>query len=344
MKHTKLIIASILVLAVLVALPALALEPIYVGRVTLEDMPENWNPVGPEAAGKDAILALTGEPLYRVTESGELLPAQAAQLPEDVTAEYAGRYGIPADAARGYAFAIGIREDACWEDGKAVTAADWYFTANKLLETDSFPLEIANYRSFLRGETGPAEQVISLKKAGFASVSEAEAAGHTVFYIDITHFWGVDAGWRRISDRTPLEDAAIPSGCEEMYLTAEYLYRNYLSDSGSQKMFQKEFVGIAAAEGEKLTAADVGLVAEENRLVLVLSEPAAASYVAAKMADLMPVRPGIYDDAYGTDGHYCACGAYRIASVTKEEISLEPNPYWNGEPAEFQTVRCRADG
>ena len=61
----------------------------------------------------------------------------------------------------------------------------------------------------------------------FSSVSQAEAAGYTDFYIDITHFWGMDAGWLRVTDSTPLKDAAIPSGCEEMYLTAEYLYRNF---------------------------------------------------------------------------------------------------------------------
>lgn len=344
MKRTKRFLVLGLILAALVALPALASEPEYVGLVSLEAMPENWNPLEEETPEAAALLALTAEPLYRVTGEGELTPAQAAGLPVDVTAEYAGFYGIPKWAVRGYAFAIDIREGASWEDGKAVSAADWYFTVEKLLEADRFPLELANYRAFLWGDTKPSREIISLKDAGFSSVMEAEAAGYSDFYVDVTHFWGLDAGWLQITDRTPLVDAAIPSGCEEMYLTAEYIYQKYLCDQGSQSMFQSEFVGIPLSEGEKLTVADVGLIPEENGLVLILQEPATAGYVAAVLADLLPVPSDRYDAAYGSAGNYAACGPYRIAAVTKDELTLEPNPCWTGAAEKFKIIRCRAVG
>lgn len=338
MKHTKRLVALLLVFAALAAIPVLAaeLEPIRVGVMTLDEIPEDLNAADadPNAA---AVLALTGQTLYAVTESGEILPSQAA-LPVDVTAEYAGTYGIPQAAKRGYAFAIDIREDACWEDGKGVSGADWYHTVMLLMEEGRFPLEIANHQAYLRGETKPSDQIISLKEAGFSSAMEAEADGHNDFYIDVTHFWGLDAGWLRITDRSRLEDAAIPSGCEEMYLTAEYLYRTYLGDNGSQSMFQSEFIGIPLVEGEKLTLADVGLTAEENRLVVILQEPAAASYVAAALAELMPVRPG------SEAGSYVSCGPYRIVSAGKDELILEPNPHWTGEPAAYEIIKCRTSG
>ena len=162
--------------------------------------------------------------------------------------------------------------------------------------------------------------------------------------MDITHFWGLDAGWLRITDSTRLQDEAIPSGAEEMYLTAEYIYRNYLSDEGSQKIFQSEFVGIPVTEGEKLTVMDVGILAEGNRITLIFPEPTTSGSVAVALAEMIPLRPSSYDEAYGTAEHYTACGPYRIVSADEKEIVLESNPHWTGEEAEFQIVRIRKRG
>ena len=346
MKQIKRFLAMGLILACLIAVPVLATElpPIFVGKVTLAQLPENWNPLAQRSDAAEAILKLTAEGLYSVSADGEIRANQAASLPVDVTAEYAGSYGIPKRAVRGYAFAIDIREDAFWEVGKAVSAADWYFTVEKLLEADKFPLEIANYRAFLQGDTKPAQKIISLKDAGFSSAMEAEAAGYSDFYVDVTHFWGLEAGWLRITDSTPLKDEAIPSGAEEMYLTAEYIYQKYLCDQGSQSMFQSEFVGIPVEAGEKLAITDVGLLAEGNRMVLILPGPTTAGSVALALSDILPVRPSSFGEDYGTAGHYLSCGPYRITSVTAEEILLEPNPHWTGTPAEFKIIRCRAAG
>lgn len=346
MKQMKRMLVFALILVLITAVPVLATElpPLYVGKVTLEQLPENWNPMGQPDAAAEAIWKLTAEGLYSLSAEGEIQPEQAASLPVDVTAEYASTFGIPKRAVRGYAFAIDIREGASWEDGKTVSAADWYFTMEKLLEADRFPLEIANYREYLRGDTKPARQIVSLKDAGFASVAEAEAAGHQDFYVDITHFWGLDAGWLRVTDSTPLQDEAIPSGAEEMYLTAEYIYRKYLSDAGSQKMFQSEFVGIPVEAGEKLAITDVGIIAEGSRIVLILPEPTTSGTVALALSQILPVRPSAFDESYGTADHYVSCGLYRITSATAEEILLEPNPHWTGAPAEFKIVRCRAEG
>ena len=339
-----LIFAAVCAIPVPAAEPESSLPPIYVGVQNLEHLPQSWNPLEPCDGDQQTILHLTGETLYRVDETGMVIPAQAEAHPVDVTEEFAGTYGIPRTAVRGYAFSLEIREDARWEDGKTVSAADWFFTVERLLESGSFPLEIVNYDAFRQGATKPSDQIISLKDAGFGSMAEAEAAGHKDFYIDLDGFWGLETGWLRISDRTRLLDAAIPSGCEEMYLTAEYLYRNYLSDSGSQKMFQSEFLGIPVSAGKQLTMGDVGLIAMDDRLVLILQEPTTAGFVSAALTELVPVRPSGYSDHYGTADSYVSCGPYRIVSVSGDEIRMEPNPHWTGTPAEFKIVCCRADG
>lgn len=334
-----------LVLSLLLVIPAAATEteapapetlpPIYVGVATLPAIPENRDPLGADAAGKQELLVLISEPLFRL-EAGSPVPAQAAALPVDVTEAFAGQYGIPANAARGYAFAISPREGAAWENGRPVTAADWYFTVEQLLKQERFPLEIANYEAYLREDTNPAGEIISLMEAGYSSVTEAEAAGHRDFYVETETFWGLDdTGWFRITDRTRLFDAAIPSGCEEMFVTPAYLYRKYLA-GGSLAMFQSEFVGIPAEPGEKLTWDQVGLVQQEDRLVLILQNPSTSGSVALAMTGLYPVEA----QSYGSADPVIGCGPYRISESGPEQLLLEPNPHWTGTAAEFETLRC----
>lgn len=311
------------------------LPPIYVGVMNLPGIPENWDPLGAESAGKQELLELVSEPLFRL-EAGSPVPAQAAGLPADVTAEFVGQYGIPANVFRGHAFALSIREGAAWENGRPVTAADWYYTVEQLLKQEAFPLEIANYRAYLRGDTQPAKEIVSLMEAGFSSVAEAEAAGCNDFYVETTVFWGLDdTGWFRVTDRTRLFDAAIPSGCEEMFVTPAYLYQTYLA-GGSLASFQSEFVGIPANEGEKLTWDQVGLLLQEDRLVLILQEPTTAGSVALALTGLYPVEKQSYEAAAPVP----ACGPYRVRETAANQILLEPNPHWTGAAAEFETVRC----
>ena len=119
-----------------------------------------------------------------------------------------------------------------------------------------------------------------------------------------------------------------------MFISPAYLYRRYLA-SGSLAIFQTEFVGIPAVEGERISRDQVGLVAEEHRLVLILQESSTPEYVALKLAGLHPV-PESYDESAAVP----ACGPYRVAEVTENEILLEPNPCWSGGEAECETIRC----
>lgn len=316
------------------------LPPIFIGIRELSHVPESWNPMDVPDADQEAILALTSQPLYRLGTDGSVMPVQATDLPVDVTAEFAGCYGVPGDAVRGYAFAIELREGLFWDNGREVTASDWLYTIEKQMELDAFPLEISNYQAYLRGDTGPAEQIISLMDAGYNSLEEAETAGIRDFYVDTTYFWGLDTGWRRATDRTPLLDEAIPSGCEEMYVTPAYLFREYLSSTGSQAMFQSEFVGIPAEKGAPMTMDDVGLFVEDNKLMLILQQQTTATHVALTLSGLYPVPQGTDVAHYGTAANYHSCGQYRVESASAQEIILIPNPHWTGEPAEFEFVRC----
>lgn len=339
MRRMKQIAAILVILAL--ALPVAAAEasaslpPLVVGVRTLTELPESWSPLEERNADQNAILELTGEPLYRLYD-GMAVPAQASEMPVDVTAEFAGRYNIPAQATRGYAFSVTLRDGIFWEDGRKLTLSDWAYTMEKQLEQDLFPLEIANYRAYLRGDTAPAEEIVSLMDAGFGSVEEAEEAGIFDFYVDTTNFWGLETGWQRSTGRNRLFDAAIPSGCEEMYVTPAYLYREYLGKTGTQTMFQSEFVGIPVQSGEKLTMNDVGIVVDGDRLVLVLQEQTTVTHLAVVLTDVYPVPSGSDGDVY------VSCGPYSVAAIETDEIVLTPNPYWTGAAAAYEQIVCRA--
>ena len=346
MKKMKRFLTLLCLILMILTLPVSATEtatlpPRYIGVWQMSGMPDRWSPLEARNGDQEAILSLTAEPLYRLGNDGSVECAQAVELPVDVTAEFSGSYGIPEYAGRGYAFAIELRAGTFWEDGKTLTAADWCYTVEMLLAQEKFPLELALYQAFLRGDTHPAQKIVRLMDAGFESVAEAEAAGVRDFYVDTTYFWGLDTGWRRTTDRTRLFDGAIPSGCEEMYVTAAYLYRQYLSDTGSEKMFQSEFVGIPEEKGEVLTMNDVGLLVRDNRLILILQEPATATHVALALTGLYPMPQGTDAAQYGSAAAYSSCGPYRIESVTDAEIMLVPNEYWTGELVEYETVFCR---
>ena len=349
MKHTKRIAIALCLVLTVLALPVAATEPPaptlaprMEGVMELTQVPESWSPLGELNDDQRAILSLTSEMLYRPDSDGRIQPAQAAELPVDVTAQFAGDYGIPKTAVRGYAFAISLREGACWDDGRVLTAGDWTYTLEMLLKQDLLPLDIANYDAYRQGETGPAAQIVSLEEAGYKSMEEAQAAGIRDFYVETNVFWALDAGWLRTTDRTRLYDPAIPSGCEEMYVTPAYLFQRHLSNTGDLKYFQKEFVGVPAADGEAMTMEDVGLLVWEDQLVLILQERTTASALALALSGFYPIQQGANPDRYGTAGYYTGCGPYRIVSATAEEILMIPSSFWTGETAdvELELVRC----
>ena len=346
MKNTKrffmLLCALMLLILPVSAAESATLAPRVEGVLELTQIPESWSPLGEQNHDQRAILSLTSETLYKIDGQGQIQPAQAAELPVDVTAQFAGHYGIPKSATRGYAFAIPLRDGASWDDGRPLSAGDWVYTIELLLKQDMLPLDIANYHAFRQGETGPAAQIISLKDAGYKSMEEAQAAGIRDFYVETNVFWGLDAGWLRTTDRTRLYDPAIPSGCEEMYVTPAYLFQTYLSNSGKLKYFQKQFVGVPAADGEPMTMADVGLQVWEDQLVLILEERTTPSQLALALSPFHPIQQGATVERYGTAGYYTGCGPYRIVSANKNEILMVPNSFWTGKTAdvELELVRC----
>lgn len=318
---------------------------------TVPELPSSWNPLSSASAETQWLLQHTTAPLYTLVPSGDWEPVLAETLPEDVTADFAGIYGVPAAASGGYAYRIALNGDARWEDGQIITADDYIFSIQKLLEDEENRENwtfLANASAVLSEKKLDSDEIVTLRSAGFTSLAEAIAAGYTDFYVDTTRFWGLEGGWRSVLDRTRLQDFAMPSGMDERFVSPAYLFARYLAEGAENSRLQREFIGISKAEGKTMTMEDLGVIsADPYTLVLILQEPAAPSILMQKLENLFLFRESYWGKAFATSPEtYCGYGPYRITAADSQEITLEPNTNWWGTPVtgEYDRIICRAAG
>ncbi len=118
----------------------------YTYNLAAQVFPTNWNvhdyETNDDAQILDYIVSGFFTFDYNDTLDGyKIVPYMAVSEPEDVTAEYAADWGIPADA-KSRAWKLTLRDDLMWEDGTPIVAADFVKSAELLLN----PLA-QNYRA-----------------------------------------------------------------------------------------------------------------------------------------------------------------------------------------------------
>lgn len=90
---------------------------------------------------------------YKFDANGKIVPGaytveySAATKLEDVTKKYAGQYGLAADAEKGQAFAMTLRNDLKWDDGTPIKAADFVYTMSQQLSPNYLFDTASNYYS-----------------------------------------------------------------------------------------------------------------------------------------------------------------------------------------------------
>lgn len=90
---------------------------------------------------------------YKFDADGKIVPGaytveySAATKLEDVTKKYAGQYGLAADAEKGQAFAMTLRNDLKWNDGTPIKAADFVYTMTQQLSPKYLFDTASNYYS-----------------------------------------------------------------------------------------------------------------------------------------------------------------------------------------------------
>ena len=337
-------ILCLLFMTLVLAQPVLAevpAEEIVTAVYTVTDFPVDKSPRYNRTENLSWLYSLITAPLYSISDSG-YQPCLASDLPEDVTAQYAGTFSVPADAERGYAFRIRLRSDACWEDGVSITAEDVAYSIRGLFQQEDTAndwLFLSNAAGIQSGRQKAGSEIVSLGQLGYSSVSQAWNAGHREFFVDTEGFWGLDHGWKSVSDRIRLRDTAMPGGVDEYFITPCYIYNCYLISGAANSREQDRFIGTYAAAGEKMTIEDLGLIVTgSNELVLILQDPATPSALCRYLQPLLLSRS---DMAPGL-----SCGPYQITHTGADQMILEPNPNWIGaaDPRGYDRILCQKIG
>ena len=164
----------------------------------------------------------------------------AATKLEDITSSVDAKWGYTDEQKEegGYAWKITLREDLKWDDGTPITAADFEYSMQQLLDpafmnfranTYYDTLMIKNSKPyFFQNQEGTYETIGGL---GYASVQEAIDAGETL-YANLWNLWGAqgytdEAGnespeWAAITDDTIYDNA---DGTDPV--SGKFLYENY---------------------------------------------------------------------------------------------------------------------
>ncbi len=132
-------------------------EKVYTNNDYTSQMPNQWCSI---LTSDNTNTSLEGyftssfyEFNYQYDANGDIVPGgftvdySAATKLEDVTAKYAGQYGLAADATSGQAFAMTLRNDLTWDDGTAIKAEDFVYSMKQQLSPKYLFDTASNYYS-----------------------------------------------------------------------------------------------------------------------------------------------------------------------------------------------------
>ena len=333
----------------------------YIGSSSVQTLsPMEW-----EYDTENAIMYLTQRGLYDIIYSAdsdyELINEMAAAAPVDVTADYAGSYGVPSDASEGYAYKIALREEACWDDGTAINADTYIYSFQQLLDPDQQcyrastytqgTYALANANEYFSGgvEYVPYEDpdtyemnaefdednaYVSLSKvcSGWWGMSFDEA------YENYPEYW-ID------EDGTDYYEELAALVGDETWVKVDSDIEAVLEEIGA---FQEGYVEEYCAYEHILDAVtwdEVGLVKNDDyTITFVFDTPITSTYmlyygftsIPLVKEDLYEVNKqdvgGLVKSTYGTSvDAYASYGPYKISTWQEDkEISLEKNDNWYG--------------
>ena len=270
-------------------------------------MPSNWNEFTYADNNDTQIMSYIGSSFFeydykfeddkKFNEDGSInkdgiVPGayttnySAATKLEDITSSVDAKWGYTDEqkAEGGYAWKITLRDDLKWDDGSAITAADFEYSMQQLLDPEFMNFRANTYYDtlmiknskvyFFQNTEGTYETIGS---QGFASLADAVASGKTI-YVNIWNLWNAQG-------YTDAEGNECP---EYVAITDETVYNNAEgTDACSGKMMYEGYAaylepgtGYDACIYVENTVRDVkwedvGIYAipEENAVVLCLDKP-----------------------------------------------------------------------
>lgn len=288
------------------------------------------------------------------------LPEMAAGEPVDVTKEYVGdvAYGIPEDAANGYAFKISLLETAVWEDGTPINADTYLYSMEQQLNP-----KMKNYRA---GSYYSGDLVISNAQAYYKSGSiNYVSVFNGEDYEDVTD----DDMFFSLTQMVAfLEDSAkafYEAGYESYFLDEEgvdlfekYSAQDYYklteeakadllviakSFNDNNEVAYKEFC-FYIGETINIDFSQVGIKKTgDYEITLILEKPISEFRLKYELSSGWLVYEDLYEfnkketgglikTSYGSSvDSYMSCGPYKLTKYQEgNQIILEKNDNWYG--------------
>ena len=230
-------------------------------NTTTATMPSNWNEFTYADNNDTQIMSYIGSSFFEydykfaddkkynadgsINKEGIVAGAyttnySAATKLEDVTKTVDAKWGYTAEqkAEGGYAWKITLRDDLKWDDGTAITAADFVYSMKQLLDPAFMNFRANTYYDtlmiknskvyFFQNQEGTYETIGS---QGFASLQAAIDSGKTV-YANAWNMWGAEGykdaegnecpEWVSITDETVYNNA---DGSDPV--SGKFLYEKY---------------------------------------------------------------------------------------------------------------------
>ena len=287
-------------------------------------------------------------------------PAMAVDFPVDVTADYVGEQWGIAEGETARAWKITLRDDLKWNDGTPITAHDFEWSAEALLDP-----QVANYRadSYYTGNMVLVNAKAYVKQG---SNSETPFGQLVTLYgeADMASFLanhGAEKGyinWKlsfgdTYDFATQTWTGSAADEIVETPLTIAELYTFYTEGPGAA------YATWATADDLKAWAVDelygmytypetawenVGFKAvSDNEIVIILEKPLEGFFLHYSLTSAWLVKKDLYEALEkNTDGvitnSYCTTldttasfGPWMLTKYqTDKEIEFEKNPYWYG--------------
>lgn len=346
----------------------------------------NWSSLSWETNDDSYVLDYISSGYYNFamnsTKDGWSVTCElAAELPVDVTSEYVGKYGIIA-GDKNKAWKIKLKDNLKWDDGTPITADDFVYSAQQLLD----PVQL-NRRadSLYAGDFAVygAKNYLYSGKSAFSpigvDIAEYLAAGNAEadIYVDLANFWGIakedGSTYASVTDDTLIRDPAVEEGQDEDYVSAKYLYENYLCEGAPYQAYSGEYLGVYETFESGYTFDKVGFFkVSDNEIVIVTINPTAGAsyYVPYNLSSAYLVKKDLWEQlkkytdkegnivpegdenavafstTYGTSVETSASfGPYKLTYFEPDkQITFERNDNWFGysdgqHKGQYQTDR-----
>ena len=329
----------------------------------------NWDPLSWETNDDSAVLDYISTGFYSFVLNSDktgysVVPEMAAEMPLDVTAEYVGQYGV-AEGETGKAWRIALNQDATWDNGEKITADDYVYSMQQLLNpkilnrrADSYyagSFVIYNAKNYLYAG-GPSYELITGSEGADAEL-----------YVDMWGFWNLqgmkDADGNEcpqyvaIDNETKYRDEGVAEGEEGDWISAKEIYDGYLAAGQKYEAYATQYVYFAQP-AKAVTWDDVGFKKIDDYTIdFILLNPVeeASFYVPYNLSSSYLVYKPLYEkcksfyDATGAEvateeeadnvttlygkslENTMSYGPYKLTAFELDkEYTLERNDQWYG--------------